>query len=588
MKNIRRQTLKYFWSHAKNFKLLFAGILVSFGIGVVINDILAPLLYKNIIDQISNFTGDRTLLLGSLLKTLFYIVGIFLFGEVIAWRMGGFLLIRLATKAMKRIFDDCFSKLQQHSFEFFANNFTGSLVSKAKRLVHAYDRIEDIILFDFFTNFIRLVASITLLFFFAPIFSFILIFWTLLYVWGNWAFALWKMKFDRHAASMETRTTAELADAITNSITIKMFARFAFECQKFFRATKAKLLADVKTWDFGEIANIFIGLSMIIVEFLMMFFAIKLWTEGTISAGTIILIQMVMIAILRNLWNFSRIIKDFYKSLADSEEMIEILYTSPEIKDLDHPEKCKISAGKIEFQNISFLYEGQTEVFNNFNLRIKPSEKIGIVGESGGGKSTFTKLLLRFSDVTKGKICIDGQDIRSLRQEDLREKISYVPQDPILFHRSLRENIRYGRLDATDAEIYAAARMANAHEFILNTPKKYETLVGERGVKLSGGERQRIAIARALLKNAPILILDEATSSLDSKSEKLIQEALEHLMKRRTVIVIAHRLSTIQKLDKIIVLENGEIIESGSHNELLKQKGKYAELWSHQAGGFLE
>jgi ATP-binding cassette subfamily B protein len=237
---------------------------------------------------------------------------------------------------------------------------------------------------------------------------------------------------------------------------------------------------------------------------------------------------------------------------------------------------------------VEFVYEGKTTVFENFNLMIKPGERVGIVGESGGGKSTFTKLLLRFADVTKGEIAIDGQDIRTIRQDDLRTSIAYVPQEPILFHRSLLENIRYGRLEATDEEVYAASRRANAHDFILRSPNKYETLVGERGVKLSGGERQRVAIARALLKNAPILILDEATSSLDSKSEALIQEAFARLMEHRTVIVIAHRLSTIQKLDRIIVLENGKIQESGSHAELLHQKGKYSELWNHQVGGFLE
>ena len=247
-----------------------------------------------------------------------------------------------------------------------------------------------------------------------------------------------------------------------------------------------------------------------------------------------------------------------------------------------------MKSGNIDFKNVAFIYDSGQKVFNNFNLIVKSGDKIGLVGHSGAGKSTITKLLLRFVDVSSGGIEIDGQDIRDATFVSLRSNIAYVPQDPSMFHRSIADNIRYGRLDATDAEVHDAAKKAHALEFIEKLPQGFETLVGERGIKLSGGQRQRIAIARAILKDAPILVLDEATSALDSESERLIQDALTKLMKGRTSIVIAHRLSTIAKLDRIIVLDNGSIAEDGTHTELLKQKGIYAKLWSHQSGGFIE
>jgi len=268
---------------------------------------------------------------------------------------------------------------------------------------------------------------------------------------------------------------------------------------------------------------------------------------------------------------------------------MEILSQEPEVLDPVSPEPVRITAGAISFDKVIFSHDGADDaLFDNLNLHIKPGEKIGLVGHSGSGKTTLTRILLRFSDIDGGSITIDGQNIAAITQDDLRRSIAYVPQEPLLFHRSIRENIAYGKPDATDGEIRAAAQKANAADFIEKLPDGYGTMVGERGVKLSGGQRQRIAIARAILKNAPILVLDEATSALDSESELLIQAALNQLMEQRTAIVIAHRLSTIQKMDRILVLEKGTIVEQGSHAELVNKKGVYAQLWAHQSGGFIE
>jgi ATP-binding cassette subfamily B protein len=274
---------------------------------------------------------------------------------------------------------------------------------------------------------------------------------------------------------------------------------------------------------------------------------------------------------------------------ADAAEMSDTLYTKPEITDVDRPMKNNIGLGEIQFNDVCFGHDASyKQLFNKLSFYIQPGEKVGFAGPSGGGKTTITNLLLRLADIESGVIQIDGQDISKLKQTDLRASITYVPQEPILFHRSLFENIKYGNLDATDKQVMEAAQKAHADEFIEKLPLKYDTLVGERGVKLSGGQRQRIAIARAIIKDAPILVLDEATSALDSQSERLIQDALWKLMQGRTAIVIAHRLSTIQKLDRILIIDGGEIVEEGNHNDLLAQKGLYAKLWAHQSGGFIK
>ncbi|MBI2064635.1 MAG: ATP-binding cassette domain-containing protein, partial [Candidatus Yanofskybacteria bacterium] len=287
------------------------------------------------------------------------------------------------------------------------------------------------------------------------------------------------------------------------------------------------------------------------------------------------------------MWELRGAITNSMRAVSDASEMVEIFEEKPDILDPEDPEPCRIADGRIVFDKISFAYEDQNAIFKDFSLTIEPGQKVGLVGFSGSGKTTITKILLRFVDIAGGVLTIDGQDITKITQNDLRSRIAYVPQDPVLFHRSIEENIAYGRPDASEQEIIDVAKKANAHDFISKLSHGYKTFVGERGVKLSGGERQRIAIARAMLKNTPILVLDEATSSLDSVSEQYVQEAFSRLMDGRTTIAIAHRLSTIRKMDRIIVLDDGVISEEGSHKELIARGGEYYELWTHQSDGFI-
>lgn len=326
---------------------------------------------------------------------------------------------------------------------------------------------------------------------------------------------------------------------------------------------------------------------MIVTEIGLLYVTIRLWQAGEVTIGDFALVQAYLIAASHQLWGFNRTIRGIYEAIADASEMVEIMQTPYDVKDPLVPKPLTITNAEVSLTNVLFNFNETRTVLPDLSITISGGERVAFVGPSGAGKSTIVKLLLRLHDVTSGAITIDGINIAHVRQQELRSAIGFVPQEPVLFHRTLMDNIRYGRMDATDEEVMSAAKQAHCHEFIDQLPEKYQTYVGERGVKLSGGERQRVAIARAILKNAPILILDEATSSLDSESEQYIQEALEVLMKGKTVIVIAHRLSTIMRMDRIVVIEEGRIIDSGTHRELLSKEGLYKKLWSIQAGGFL-
>jgi ATP-binding cassette subfamily B protein len=401
-------------------------------------------------------------------------------------------------------------------------------------------------------------------------------------------------KYGAETAANESRETGFLADAITNVVAIKSFARGDYERQRFAKATTATNKSLMKLAgasqrqmnSLGTISRMMSGASLLLAVIGVLVF--------NINVATVFLIFTYTSTIADQLFNFgNQSLRNYNRSIGDTYEFIQTLSQEPAVTDPAEPEKPRIKNGAVSFSHVTFDHDNKTggkgtTLFDDFNLEIKPGEKIGLVGHSGGGKTTLSKLIMRFMDVDNGEILIDGQNIASLKQDDLRRSITYVPQEPLLFHRTLAENISYGKPEANKQAIVKAAKLAHAHEFINELPDKYDTLVGERGIKLSGGQRQRIAIARAMLKDAPILVLDEATSALDSESEKLIQDALWKLMEGRTAIVIAHRLSTIQKMDRIVVLENGQIAEEGDHKKLLADKGVYAMLWAHQSGGFIE
>ena len=513
-----------------------------------------------------------------------------LWSSVIGWRLVLYLVWTFETAMQRDLYAQCFSKLTNQTLFFHSNKFGGSLVSQTNKLVGAVESFWDTIIWSVLPLVVSLVGSIivlsTLLWQYALFLLIFSIVFSLVVYYGSKPMA----KLTKKEAKASNKLNGQLADVISNVLAVKSSGAEATE-QKFFTKT-------VNSWrnssldvmrGFLKVSTIYSSINMVI-KIGAIAFAVYAAQNNLVSVASVYLIITYTGSVAHELWNMNGIMRNYNRIIGNANDTVEILQTPTTLIDKSSS-KLEVASGKISMDKITFTHdEGQGDtLFHDFSLDIKPGEKIGLVGASGSGKTTLTKLLLRFADIDSGKITIDGQDISEVTQASLRAKIAYVPQEPLLFHRSVRENIAYGRPDATDTEIEEAAKKAGAYDFIVGLKDGFDTMVGERGIKLSGGQRQRVAIARAILKDAPILVLDEATSALDSESEALIQKSLETLMENRTSIVIAHRLSTIAKLDRIIVLKNGKIVEDGSHDKLInKKRGVYAKLWARQSGGFIE
>ncbi|MCX6785442.1 MAG: ABC transporter ATP-binding protein [Candidatus Komeilibacteria bacterium] len=583
-KNFTKETFKIFWQHAKKYRWL--GPIMFFSVVFAsIANIMTPLFYKQFFDILAG-PGDvfsrEPVLIGLLVKILI----IYAIGWVF-WRGSSFAIAYFENKVMVDLNNSCFAYLHRHSISFFNNTFVGSLVKKVNRFGRAFEGIADIFIFEFLPVFVDLFFVIWILSLRNLTYGLIIAAWAVVYLLINYYFSLYKLKYDFKRSEADSRSTAVLADSITNHQNIKLFNGYEREIG-FFKSVNLELKKIRQfCWNLGNIFEALQSVLMIFLEIGIFYFALKLWQKGLATIGDFVLIQSYILTVFNRLWNFGKVIRHYYEHLADANEMTEILQTPHEIQDVKNAMPLTVSAGGIEFKKVTFSYNQTRRVIKDLNLIIKPKEKVGLIGPSGAGKSTIVNLLLRSYDLEYGKILIDGQKVSAVARESLWQNISLMPQDPILFHRSLMENIRYGKPEVTAEQVIAAAKLANAHEFIVNFNEGYDTFVGERGVKLSGGERQRVAIARAILKNAPILLMDEATSSLDSESEYLIQQALSVLMAEKTVIAIAHRLSTIMKMDRIIVLDNGQIVEQGTHAQLLRKNGLYKQLWKRQVGGFI-
>jgi ATP-binding cassette subfamily B protein len=578
--------LRLFWKMMKRHWLSVSVVVVGISIGNAIQ-IAVPIYYKRFFDLISSGRNpsDAAPELVHVLLIIFALNGILW----IAFRTNDFTYIPFVAKVMARLRMTAFNYLIGHSYSFFSNSFTGGLTQRVNRLARAFENLADRFVFDIIPIFIKIVGVTIVLWFVNHAIMYLLIVWLFVFLMVNYLIAKWKLKYDIRAAELDSKLTGTLADAITNHNSVQLFNGYERESKKFFGVNEEWRKLTAFRWDIDNIVTAF-QLGMIVtIEFLIFYFGIRFWTAGIIGVGAFVLFQTYFVSITERLWGFGRIIRNLYEGFADAKEMVQIMKLGHEIQDVPKAQPLKVEKAEIDFKNVLFAFNKTRTVLNGVSLHIKQGEKVGLVGPSGAGKSTFVRLLLRLYDIHGGEISIDGQNIARVTQNSLRENISLVPQDPVLFHRTLMDNIRYGKADATDEEVIRAAKLAHCDEFIDALPAKYETYVGERGIKLSGGERQRVAIARAILKNAPILILDEATSSLDSHSESLIQDALNTLMKGKTTIVIAHRLSTIQKMDRIVVFKDGSIVEEGPHESLLRLKGGlYAKLWSLQAGGFLK
>ncbi len=389
------------------------------------------------------------------------------------------------------------------------------------------------------------------------------------------------------AAEVRSSYMGQIVDIIGNIMSVRLFAQKKAEAHHFSTIMDKAVKADqAREWYFFKVYTVQ-GTSFLLYQSFSLYTLVQGFKNGSITAGDFALVLTLNLSMITHLWELFKEVGKFTLILGDLTQGLKIILSPIDVKDKEGAKALNLSKGDIVFKNVYFHYAPQNPLFNDLSVTIKAGEKVGLVGYSGGGKTTFINLILRLYDTQKGEILIDGQNIADVTQDSLHRSIGLIPQDPALFHRSLFDNIHYGDKTSTEADVIKAAQKAHAHDFIIHLPQKYHSLVGERGVKLSGGQRQRIAIARAFLKDAPILILDEATSQLDSVTESVIQESLLDLMNKKTTLVIAHRLSTLLHMDRILVFDKGRIVEDGTHHELLNQGGLYKTLWEAQIGGFL-
>ncbi len=498
----------------------------------------------------------------------------------------GYRILKWRADTYPKIRIDLLDYLQNHSYQFFQNHFAGALARKILEAVENINRFLETIRIDIFASIVTMTFTTISAFFIHAYFGLFFVLFAISVSLPT-LMALRKIKSrSLEYSHARANVTGHTVDCLSNNQAVRSFATEDNEIEKHIEVTQDEIRTAIKLQlTMHQISN-FRRISLIILSAFMPFLCVYAWSIELITIGEATTLIGMAFSLGGFVWNLGNGMTNVADQLGYISDALTLIAKPHEVIDKDSAKDLEIKRSNIVINDVIFKYSDQN-LFENLNLTIPQGQKLGLVGQSGAGKSSLVSLLLRLYDIQLGSIEIDGQNIAEVTQESLRKNIAVIPQDTSLFHRTLMDNIRYGRLDATDKEVIAAAKKAHAHDFISELPDGYETLVGERGVKLSGGQRQRVTIARAILKDAPILILDEATSALDSESEKLIQNSLKTLMKGKTVIAIAHRLSTIAHLDRIIVMDKGQIVEDGTHEELLKDEKHYAKLWSMQSGGFL-
>lgn len=589
-KSTVRRTLHYYWAATSKHLGLFIGLMLS-SIGfIVLLSYGNSLLMSMIVDRVSETPVAPDQVFEVFGPYIIALIAINLIGQACS-KVQDYTSFKLEIAASYDLATEAFDALSNQSMTFHSNRFGGTLVSQTTKFMNAYSQMLENITFPFLPIICSIIATCVILIPRVP--AYVVILMALLVVYAIVSYVMYKriLSLNEDAADAQNTLSGALSDAVTNILAVKTYGREDYERELFDRANREVVARDTKRMMASLARGIITAcIALAIMSVVAVFIAGGNAWFG-ITPGTLV-IMFTYTYTITNQFNFiSRGLQRFNVAFGDASGMTSVLDEPRLVADEPNAKPLKVTAGDIDFIDLNFWYtdgNAKTKVFDNFNLHIPAGQRVGLVGRSGAGKTTLTKLLLRLSDIQEGEILIDGQNVAKGTQQSLRRQVAYVPQEALLFHRTIAENIAYARPDASMDEIREAARQANALEFIERLPQGFDTVTGERGIKLSGGQRQRIAIARAMLADAPILVLDEATSALDSESEKLVQDALEKLMQGRTSIVVAHRLSTVASLDRIVVLDQGKIVEDGPHAELIAQGGEYAQLWSRQTGAYLE
>jgi ATP-binding cassette subfamily B protein len=587
-KNAMREVLSFLFRHWRREKWLVVWVAVSMIVATAA-DLLMPVYSGKLVDAIATHAAGHSSALHEAVQAIVMMAVLGVVLTVLRYvALAG--IIRLTLRLMSRFAGEAFWRVQRFSTDWHANNFAGAIVRRITRGMWAVDMMDDILLLELLPALLVLVGSSLLLGLRWSGMGVMVALGAVVYIAVSVSLSLYYVApAARLSNAQDTRIGASMADAITCNALVKSFGAEKREDYRLAKVLDKWNNRTSRTWVKATRNG---SLQMFLLQglrTLVLVYAVWLWWHGRATAGDMTFVLTSYFIVHGYLRDVGQHVRNLQRSANEMEEMVQFHAQPLGVVDRTDAKPIHVRQGEIVYDRVTFRYGAQAEpLFKDFSLRIQTGERVGLVGHSGSGKTTFVKLLHRLYDVSGGKIVIDGQDTSLVTQDSLRAQLALVPQDPILFHRTLAENIAYGRPDAPLAEIEEAARLANAHEFILRQPKGYYTLVGERGVKLSGGERQRVALARAFLANTPVLVLDEATSSLDSESEALIQEAMERLMAGRTSIVIAHRLSTVRMLDRILVFDRGRVVEEGTHEELVRRDGgTYRRLFERQALGLM-
>lgn len=585
LQQLPRSIGQFIWHFIKKSPWSYALFFIA-PVAMILESNVIPYSLKMIVDGISNHQGGKATIFQEIAPALWLGGGAW-FTFIIILRLQNWWQAYLVPQFQATIRMTVFGYLIQQSHHFFSNQLAGNLANKVSDLPRSIEAIRKIISWNVLTTFAAILVSLVFMLTINVRFAVILLGWVVVQL----VISLYSAKHINKLAKVNSEDKSELngkiVDSLSNINTVKLFAQNEYEKKYVWQTQSKEIESNKKMVLFINLFRMLVDVPVTIMLAVMIYSVITFWQRGIISTGDLVFIFTTSFSIMNQMWSLSNALSDLFIEIGIVKQALSVLALPIEIKDVDGAVDLQVTHGKIEFENVTFHHKEGLQLFNNKSLIIPAKQKVGLVGYTGSGKTTFINLLLRYFDVQNGCIKIDNQDISKVTQYSLRQSISMIPQDTYLFHRTLLENIQYGKEDADKDAIFSASYLANCIDFIQNLPEDFATVVGERGTKLSGGQRQRIAIARAFLHQSSILVLDEATSQLDSLTEEYIQESLQQLCENKTTIVVAHRLSTLLHMDRILVFDKGVIVEDGSHQELLAQNGLYKSMWDAQTEGFL-